>query len=58
MSKTRIIPMEGSTLYIFEEDAVHYDENGRVIRLKKSNPARPVGKKTTTKRPRKHSRRA
>ena len=59
MSKTKITPLGfGAVLYEIEEDAINFDENGRVIRLKKSKPARPRAKRPTTKRPRKHGRRA
>ena len=57
-SKTTITRMEGATLYRFEEEAVIFDENGRVIQPKKTKPSRPAAKKPTTKRPRKHGRRA
>lgn len=59
MSKTKITPLGfGAVLYEIEEDVINFDENGRVIRPKKTKPARPAGKKPTTKRPRKHGRRA
>lgn len=58
MSKTKITPLGfGAVLYEIEDDAVNYDEHGRVVRLKKTKSARPAGKKPTTKRPRKHARR-
>ncbi len=50
--------MEDATLYLFEDEAVNFDETGRVASHKKAKPARPAGKKPTTKRPRKHGRRA
>lgn len=58
MSNTKVFPMGDSTLYIFEEEAIRFDRNGRIIRRKKTKSENPTGKKPTTKRPRKHSRRA
>ncbi len=59
MSKTKITPLGfGAVLYEIEDDGVNFDEHGRVIRPKRTRPARPAGKKLTAKRPRKPSRRA
>ena len=59
MSKAKITPLGfGAVLYEFEEEAILFDDNGRVIRHKKSKPARPRAKRPTQKRSRKTDRRA
>ena len=50
--------MDGATFYRFEEDAIIFDENGRIVQPKKTKPAKLAGKKSAAKRPRKHGRRA
>ena len=57
MSKTKITPLGfGAVLYEIEDEGINFDEQGRIIRLKKTKPAKSTGKKPATKRPRKPDR--
>lgn len=60
MSKTTIIPLksQSAALYLIEDEGVNYDGDGNIVELRKTKPPRPASKKPTTKRLRKHGRRA
>ena len=59
MSKTKITPLGfGAVLYEIEEDAIIFDENGRIIQPKKTKSARPQARKSSAKPPHKPRRKA